>query len=210
MRLQDRFKLSAYKVGAGDSIIFRDLGVHYPWKMEYRVESLLLLMSYLLFWAFHDSRRPSKDTFLIQQVVMLLWILPHALAVLETMLLPSSKRVAPFALTLKVAVPHSVLAMITSYFVNSHYFHPQPTHLYTPLMYGYIGIFITSHLLRFVLHLCRPNAIPYDYTKEHALLDIIAWSAFFLMLNMWAIGTVFVCCTFWKHYIYWRIRSDNS
>lgn len=178
--------------------------------MEYRVESLLLLMSYLLFWAFHDSQRPSKDTFIIQQVVMLLWILPQALAVLETMCLPSSKRVAPFALTLKVAVPHSVLAMITSYFVNSHFFHPQPTSLYTPLMYGYIGVFVASHLLRFILHLCRPNSTPYDYTREHAFLDIVAWTSFYLMLNMWAIGVVFVCCTFWKHYIYWRIRSDSS
>lgn len=168
-------------------------------------------MSYLLFYAFQEAYRPSKEMYSLQKVVMALWILPHALALLETAILPKSDKLAPFALTLKVAIPHSVLAMITSYFVNGPAFHPLPSYITsTPLMNVFAGIIVACHLLRFVLHVCRPASIPYDYTTEHAVLDCIAWTTFFVMLQMHAIGVIFVCCTIWKHYIYWRIRSDNS
>lgn len=207
--LKDRYTLSSYKVGSGDTIVFRDLGIHYPWKTEYRVETILLLSSYILFYAFQEAYRPTHTVYNLQKILLGLWILPHGLALLETMILPTSKRLAPFALTLKVALPHSVLAMLVSYLVNGPLFTP-PTMLGETLTQACIGVVIIAHLLRFILHLCRRSSIPYDFSYPQALLEIVAWSAFFCMLDMWIIGPIFVCCTIWKHYIYWRIRSDNS
>ena len=141
---------------------------------------------------------------------MALWALPHVLALLETLLLGSSKRLAPFALTLKVALPHSLLAMLTSYLVNGPTFNPVPSELDLTRAYACIAIFVGSHLIRFLLHLVRRSSTPYDFSYEHAALEVVAWISFYFMLQMWLIGAVFVTCTIWKHYIYWRIRSDNS
>lgn len=139
-----------------------------------------------------------------------LWIVPHALALLETVLLGASKRLAPFALTLKVALPHSILAMLTSYLVNGPTFNPTPTSAMFTHAYVYIGIFVGAHLVRFFLHVFRRASTPYDFSYDQALLDVLAWTTFYFALQMWLIGAVFVTCTLWKHYIYWRIRSDNS
>lgn len=202
--------MASYKIGAGDTIVFRDLGVHYPWKTEYLFETILLLSSYLLFYTFQEVHRPSNESYLIQRVMLACWILPYALALLETIILPSSKRLAPFALTLKVALPHSLLAMITSYFVNGPQFNSTAFQVQSDLTYGLIGTFVLANLLRFLLHLSRRQSIPYDFTYIHAFLEVLAWSIYFSMLQFWLIGIAFVGFTIWKHYIYWRIRSDNS
>jgi hypothetical protein len=207
---QDRFTLASYKVGAGDTIVFRDLGVHYPWKTEYLMETALLVSSYLLFYAFHESHRPTPTTYLFQKILLACWILPHALSVVETIGLPFSNRVAPFALTLKVALPHSLLGMITSYFLNGPEFEFTLSHLDMSMVSVCIGIFVCCHILRFLLHMYRRKSIPYDFTIEHAILDVIAWSVFFIMVRLWVVGAVFIGCTLWRHYIYWRIRSDNA
>lgn len=163
-----------------------------------------------LFYAFHEAYRVSHDTYTFQMLMLGCWIFPHLLSILEIVLLGNPKRLAPFALTLKVALPHSVLAMITSYFINGPEYGPELSMLDPDLMWKCIYVFCGSHLVRFLAHLSRRNNIPYDFSYELAFAELVAWCAFFYMVQSWTVGLLFIGCTIWKHYIFFRIRSDNS